>query len=883
MDIFPRSDTTLALSLLLALLWGTAALGAERDAPEAADAATRGRRVCPPFVLRDEAGRMIDPVHNFNDRVPYSPKQTCGAEGCHGYDKITEGYHFQQGADEHPPAPLGERAQRVRSPGNYGGGWCSPAPLYSYLSPKRNADPHLMDMTSFTFVTRGCGTCHPGGGPLEHDREGKRYDTWMADPASGLVPGGENNLDGDYHKARWSDSGILEADCMLCHLPGYSFEVRRTQLAALNFRWAATAAAGLARVEGSVAAHQPVSVVYDLSNFDALARVSPPLVVSPRNEACLSCHAQPGWKKRGADYRGRTDVHLRAGLRCVDCHPAGSRAKDPRINGREVHQIAKGDDPGGHVRDTLDNTVRECGECHRTGELGAPIALHAGFPPLHLERIACQTCHTPEKLVMPIQVQASDVFNTDALIAPGGKQLWTFYGPDGLYRNHYGILHMMGYDDKPTERFRPVLFRYKGKIFPGNRVNTAWPGIETLGQSGLMQPRMSDIHAMWKAHAADPAQHPGLSTIADDNGDGVVEVNRPEEIDSLIAATTRHLRSTGYPLDGKRVGWVLNDRVYRCGREFDELPTDAWEASPYGNVHKYNHDVQPARAALGTNGCGDCHSAGAQFFSAAVLALPFDSLTAQPVWAANHDILGVSSLAVGLGSVRESTIKPAALWVLGAVLLLLLLHAVVYGRGDTSKVPNGGETVQRFTVFQRLTHYVTLSGFLILAATGLLFFASHPFLNGAPARNLHLRAGIAFGLGWLLMGVTWFRDMVFARYDWGWLKHLGGYFGYRGALPSGKFNAGQKLFFWIAAVCGIVLVLTGAAMALLRADAQVNLAVWYTLHDLAALVVLVLVVAHGYCGLVLNPHCLRGIFGGRVSRTWLAEHHPQAVESHDVS
>jgi hypothetical protein len=28
-------------------------------------------------------------------KVPYSPKKTCGA--CHDYDRITNGYHFQQG------------------------------------------------------------------------------------------------------------------------------------------------------------------------------------------------------------------------------------------------------------------------------------------------------------------------------------------------------------------------------------------------------------------------------------------------------------------------------------------------------------------------------------------------------------------------------------------------------------------------------------------------------------------------------------------------------------------------------------------------------------------------------------------------------------------
>ncbi len=660
-------------ALVTGLLFGAvgAVLASAPSAePREAARSARAGNVCPPFFLRDEAGHIINPVAGENADKPYSPKQTCGA--CHDYEKITQGYHFQQGADEQPPAPLGERCQWVSSPGNYGGAWCSPAPLYSYLSPKHNDDPHLIDMTSFVFITRGCGKCHPGGGPLEYDRDGKRYDEWMADPASGFTPGGENDLDGDYYQARWSESGVLEADCLLCHMPEYDFGTRNKQIAAMNFRWAPTAAAGLASVTGAVAKNERVAVAYDASKFDADGKLSPHIVVSPRNETCLQCHAQPGWKKRGANYGARTDVHLRAGMRCVDCHPAGSRADDPRINGREVHQIAKGDDPGGQVRNDLDNTVRDCDSCHTTGDFGAPIAIHEGLPPLHLEHISCQACHIPERLVMPIAMQASDVFNPDAKIPQGGKQLWTFYGVGGRYRNHYGFLGMMGYDDKPTETFRPVLARYKGKIYPVNRVHSSWPGIEVERQPGLMQPRMSDIRKMWVAHRENPAEHADLSKITDDNGDGVIEVNRPEEIDALIAAITRHLTAIGYPLDGKRVVWVSDDRVYRSGAEYRTVPTEPWEASAYGNVHKYNHDVLPARAALGAKGCTECHSPTAEMFFAPVVDRPFDE-HAQAVTVPQFELLGLSRSAVTSSVLRETYLKP--------VMYLLWLAVVALATG----------------------------------------------------------------------------------------------------------------------------------------------------------------------------------------------------------
>ena len=651
------------LGAALALLGAWSAMAAGRDP------APRVEGVCPPFHLLDEDGNVIDPVKGTNADKPYSPKQTCGK--CHDYEKITQGYHFMQGKGEKPTRDQAERCEWASTPGNYGGTWCSPAPLYRYLSAKKNSSPKTMDMTSFSFITAGCGACHPGGGSAEYDRDGKRYDRWMADPASGFTSGGENNLDGDYYKARWTETGVLEADCLLCHLPGYSFSERNKQLKALNFRWAAAAGAGLATVAGAVDKGEPVTTAYDKTKFNPDGTLSPHIVREPRNEACLACHEQPGWKKRGSNFRSRTDVHLRAGLRCVDCHPAGSSADDPRIRGKELHEIGKGDDPGGQVRNDLNDTGRACDDCHTTGRLGAPVAKHRWLPPLHLDTIACEACHIPERLVKPIQFQASDVFNPGTKIPSKGKHLWTFYGPDGAYRNHYGYLVMEGFDDKPTQPFKPFLARYKGKIYPVNRVHTAWPGIEIEGQQGLMQPKMGDIYRMWTTHQKDPSKFPNLAKIRDDNGDGVIEVNRPEEIDALIASVTALLTESKYPMGGKRVVWVYNDRVYTSGTEYRAIPKHDWEASPYGNVHKYSHDVYPARSALGINGCTDCHHPKSGFFFASTVKYPFDA-EAKPVTEPQCCLIGVSTFWATVGAWRETYVKPVLYGLLVALLCALV-------------------------------------------------------------------------------------------------------------------------------------------------------------------------------------------------------------------
>jgi hypothetical protein len=260
------------------------------------------------------------------------------------------------------------------------------------------------------------------------------------------------------------------------------------------------------------------------------------------------------------------------------------------------------------------------------------------------------------------------VFNSGARIPTKGKHLWTFYGPDGKYWNHYGDLEMMGYDDKPTDPFRPVLARYKGKIYPVNRIHSAWPAIEVEGETALMQPKMGDIYKMWKSHQADATKYPDLAKITDDDGDSVPEVNRPEEIDALIHSVSQMLAETDYPMQGKHVVWAMDDRVYTSGTNFRTLDMHPWEASPYANVHKYNHDISPAHAALGMNGCTDCHHPKSAFFFASTVKYVFDE-SAQPVTQPQYRLLGLSPPAVRIGAWREAYLKPVTYGMIVALCL----------------------------------------------------------------------------------------------------------------------------------------------------------------------------------------------------------------------
>lgn len=670
--------------------------------------------VCPPFPLRDEAGNIINPLNGTNMDVPYSPKQTCGAQGCHDYDKITQGFHFTQGKGETMPPEFAARYNWASSPGNYGGNWCSPAPLYRQLAPKSNSNPRTIDMTSFDFVTATCGNCHPGGGPMEYDRDGKRYDQRMADPGSGFTSGGDNGLDGDYYKARWVDTGVIEADCLLCHMPEYDYKKRNAQLTNLNFRWAATEGAGFGSITGKVAAGEKPRVEYKKDIFDESGNVNVHIAPSPRNETCLNCHAKPDWKKRGASFSAHTDVHMAKGLDCVDCHTSGSQASDPKIRGKEVHQVGKGDDPSGWVRNDLDNTVRTCESCHTDGTLGAPIAKHSWLPPLHLDKIACATCHIPRRYTKSALVQASDVFNPAPRITPPPKHIWTFYDQEMNFWNHYGELELFTVKDQPVNEFRPSLIRYKDKIFPANRVHSTWVGYEEDGKPGLNQLYMKDFYSMWLQHRNDPSKYPQLAVIRDDNGDGTLEVNRPEEIDALLQATSAFLKNTSFPMQGKRLVYVSDSRKYFSGNDSREIPRQDFEATAYASVYKYSHNVLPARSALGIGGCTDCHSKKAQFFTASVLDHPFSD-GGKPIWMPNYKILGFSPAVIGLSTFREQWLKPTLYLLLTILLILVAIFAI-------------RQYVLRHDIGSATRAYRWSWWAVILGVAGLLFVAFTPRL-----------------------------------------------------------------------------------------------------------------------------------------------------------
>ncbi len=148
--------------------------------------------------------------------------------------------------------------------------------------------------------------------------------------------------------------------------------------------------------------------------------------------------------------------------------------------------------------------------------------------------------------------------------------------------------------------------------------------------------------------------------------------------------------------------------------------------------------------------------------------------------------------------------------VITIVPLAFFLHYLVIGAMEFS---HDGEQVLFFPLFARIIHLIAAISFGLLALTGLMVILGK-FLGGGTlvrtARYIHIGAAIVFACDAPLMFLMWVKDMLPAVYDIKWLFILGGYLSkQKKPVPAGKYNAGQKMWFWGATVGGGVMAYTG--------------------------------------------------------------------------
>ncbi len=129
--------------------------------------------------------------------------------------------------------------------------------------------------------------------------------------------------------------------------------------------------------------------------------------------------------------------------------------------------------------------------------------------------------------------------------------------------------------------------------------------------------------------------------------------------------------------------------------------------------------------------------------------------------------------------------------------------------------------VDRHSSFVRVNHWTTVITMLLLWASGFalfhpsLYFLAGLFGSGENAREWHPWLGLVLFVAFYGLFFRFWRACLFAGEDSRWLaglpKVMAG--GDEERLPEvGRFNAGQKMFFWIMAIMVIIMLVTGLAM-----------------------------------------------------------------------
>ncbi len=232
--------------------------------------------------------------------------------------------------------------------------------------------------------------------------------------------------------------------------------------------------------------------------------------------------------------------------------------------------------------------------------------------------------------------------------------------------------------------------------------------------------------------------------------------------------------------------------------------------------------------------------------------------------------------------IREQYIRKYLGW---APLIVIGLLAVFYLIRGPMRITGGrsGKTIPRFTLSARVAHWFMAGVFIILGLTGLVILLGRPLI--APYLGLEANSVLAsasmqahnlfgpvfiFALIWLF--IKFVRGNFFQWVDLKWIFKLGGFFG--GHVSSRQFNFGEKSWFWMVILVGIVISVTGVIMLFPGLVEDVRwLQLSTILHALGAVGLIAVAFGHIYVGTIGMEGSLDSMLKGEVDENWAKEHH----------
>jgi formate dehydrogenase subunit gamma len=232
-------------------------------------------------------------------------------------------------------------------------------------------------------------------------------------------------------------------------------------------------------------------------------------------------------------------------------------------------------------------------------------------------------------------------------------------------------------------------------------------------------------------------------------------------------------------------------------------------------------------------------------------------------------------------------------WILpyGGAFLLVVLGAIAifYWRKGAIRLHGRptGMVIERFTPLERSAHWANAVAFVILALSGVTMafgkFFIQPFIGDMlfgwltyGLKTAHNLAGPLFAVSLTIVFITFVKDNLPQRDDLVWLLNGGGMFS-NSEIPSHRFNAGEKVLFWVGVFAlGLLVVASGLVLDkvlpfLMYERATMQIA--HMIHAVAAVLMLGMFFGHIYMGTIGTEGAYQAMKSGYVDETWAKEHH----------
>lgn len=201
---------------------------------------------------------------------------------------------------------------------------------------------------------------------------------------------------------------------------------------------------------------------------------------------------------------------------------------------------------------------------------------------------------------------------------------------------------------------------------------------------------------------------------------------------------------------------------------------------------------------------------------------------------------------------------------------------------DREDVAVGNEIV-RHRLSSRLIHWSVALSFFVSVLTGMPiwtpFFRWMADLFGGlgACRVIHPWAGIVFTVISTVQFFHWLADMKLEPHEKDWLgPRVWKYLKYQGDDSEvGKYNGGQKLFFFAISLGALGLLVSGVVMWYPLSFPQIVRELSILLHDVTFILFMAAIIWHIYLGTAAEPGTFGAMVRGTVTKAWARLHHPR--------